>query len=198
MKKLELYWDVGSPYTYLAITQLPDLIKRTGAQVELMPFLLGGVFKGANNRMPAEVPAKAMYLMQDLVRWRDHYKVPLKIPPSELVFPVNSLLAMRVAIFAKRQGKGDEYCRQIFKAYWAEGRDVGLQNEVEAAASASGLDPAAAIAGASEQSVKDELRKNTEDAVARGAFGAPAMFIGEQLFWGNDRLDFVERALLSS
>lgn len=198
MKKLELYWDVASPYTYLAVTQIDKLIQRTGAEVDLIPFLLGGVFKGANNMMPASNPAKAMYLMHDLVRWREHYQVQMKMPPTELIFPLNSILPMRAAIFAKRSGKGAEYCREIFRAYWAEGRNVSEQAEVESVARAAGLDPAAVLAGANEQSVKDELRKNTEEAVARGAFGAPTMYVGDQMFFGNDRLHFVEKALMQS
>src|SRR5688572_27095169 len=91
MSKVEVYWDVGSPYTYLAVTQLDGLARRTGATIELIPFLLGGAFKAAGNTMPAAVPAKALYMIEDLRRWRDHYRVPLKLPPNEVIFPLNTL-----------------------------------------------------------------------------------------------------------
>jgi 2-hydroxychromene-2-carboxylate isomerase len=197
MAKLEVFWDVGSPYTYLAVTQLPALAKRTGAEIVLVPFLLGGVFKGAGNTMPAAVPAKATYMMEDLKRWRDLYRVPLKIPPAEVIFPLNTLLPMRAAVAAKRAGKGDVYCNAIFAAYWGDGRDVSLPEVVEEVARSIGIDGAQLLKDAASQEVKDELRKNTEEATARGAFGAPAMFIGDELYWGNDRLDFVERRLLA-
>lgn len=194
--KLEVFWDAGSPYTYLAITQLDALAKKTGAEIELKPFLLGGVFKAAGNTMPAAVPAKAMYLMEDLKRWRDHYGVSMRIPPDEVVFPLNTLLPMRVAVAAKRAGKGDEYCRAVFDAYWRDGHDISQPAEVERICAAVGLDGKAMIEAASSAEVKDDLRKYTDDAVSRGAFGAPAMFIGNELYWGNDRLHFIERRLL--
>src|SRR5690348_199062 len=102
MRKLEVYWDVGSPYTHLAVTQLDGLAQRTGAEVELIPFLLGGVFKATENTMPARVPKKAAYLIEDLRRWRDRYGIAMKMPVVEVTFPLNTLLPMRVAVAAKR------------------------------------------------------------------------------------------------
>jgi 2-hydroxychromene-2-carboxylate isomerase len=195
MTKLEVFWDAGSPYTYLAITQLEGLAKRTGVEIELIPFLLGGVFKAAGNTMPAAVPAKAIHLIQDLARWRDYYGVPMKLPPAEVPFPLNTLVPMRVAVAAKKAGKGDEYCRALFHAYWGEGRDVSQPAEIEKIAASIGLDGKALLEQSSSPEVKDQLRANTDEAVRRGAFGAPAMFIGEELYWGNDRLHFIEQRL---
>lgn len=194
MTKIELFWDVGSPYTYLALTQIDALVERTGAELELRPFLLGGVFKSAGNTMPAAVPAKAIYLAEDLRRWRDHYRVQMKMP-SEVIFPISTLLPMRVAIAAQRAGKGDAFCHAVFSAYWRDGRDVSQSAELEQVVRAVGLDPKSMIDASSSAEVKDALRANTDEAVARGAFGAPALFVGDALFWGNDRLDFVERHL---
>lgn len=195
--KVEFFWDAGSPYTYLALTQLDGLIQRTGATVEMIPFLLGGVFKAAANTMPAAVPAKAVYSMHDLARWRDHYRVPMKIPGmDEVPFPLNTLAAMRVAVAAKMAGKGDEYCRAVFAAYWGDGRDITQPAELEKVITSVGLDPKSMLEASSSSAVKDQLRANTDNAVQRGAFGAPAIFVGEELYWGNDRLDFVERRLL--
>ena len=192
MRKLEFFWDVGSPYTYLASTQMNALRQRTGAEVEFRPLLLGGVFKAAGNQLPATVPNKAQYMLKDLARWRDYYGVPFKL---DAPFPLVTLLPMRTAIAAAARGKGEEYCHAIFRAYWGEGRDVSAPDEVGRVLQMLGLDPKELLEAANAQEVKDKLRANTDEAVARGAFGAPAMFIGDELYWGNDRLDFVERAL---
>lgn len=196
MSKLELFWDVGSPYTYLAVTQIEGLKQRTGAEVELRPFLLGGVFKGAGNTMPAAVPSKAAYMIQDLRRWSDHYGVPIRLPPNEIPFPINSLLPMRAAVAAMIGGSGDAFCHSVFRAYWGEGRDVSGADEVAKVVASIGLDAKTILEAASSQEVKDKLRSNTEEALTRGAFGAPAMFIGDDLYWGNDRLMLVEKRLM--
>lgn len=195
MSKVEVFWDVASPYTYLAITQIAGLRQRTGAEVELRPFLLGGVFKATGNTMPAAVPAKAMYMLQDLRRWRELYNVPLCLPRLETVFPISSLLPMRVAVAALLQGVGEEFCHGIFKAYWAQARDVSQLEVVREVLDEMELPTAALLAAAETQAVKDKLRANTDEAVERGAFGAPAIFVDDQLFVGNDRLQLVEAFL---
>jgi 2-hydroxychromene-2-carboxylate isomerase len=191
MKRVELFWDVGSPYTYLATTQIAGLAERTSATVELRPFLLGGVFKATANHMPAEVQAKARYMLQDLDRWRERYGVRFSFPS---IFPINSLLPMRVA--CALEGRDSErFCHAIMAAYWVDGLDAGTEPVVRGVLDGLALDAGATVARAQTQEVKDRLRKNTEEAVARGAFGAPTFFVGDQMFWGNDRLDFVEAAL---
>lgn len=196
MTKAELFWDVGSPYTHLAVTQVEGLRRRTGAQIELRPFLLGGVFKSAGNPAPASVPAKARYLIEDLRRWRDFYRVPMKLPPNEVPFPLNTLLPMRAAVAARHLGAGDAYCHAVFHAYWGEGRDVSLPDTLAEVARSIGLDPARLLEAASGQAAKDELRAATDEAVRRGAFGAPAIFVGDDLYFGNDRLFMVEQRLM--
>jgi 2-hydroxychromene-2-carboxylate isomerase len=195
MAKLEFFWDVGSPYTYLASTQMEGIRKRTGAEIVFRPFLLGGVFKSAGNTMPASIPAKAAYMMHDLARWCDHYGVVMKLPP-EVPFPPNGLLAMRCAVAADIAGAGEAYCHAVFRAYWGEARDISTEREVSAVLDHIGLQPQRIVEAAQSQPVKDRLRATTEEAVQRGAFGAPALLIGDELYWGNDRLDFVERRLL--
>jgi 2-hydroxychromene-2-carboxylate isomerase len=111
------------------------------------------------------------------------------------VFPVNTVLALRAGIAAASQGRAAPYARQIMKAYWADGADIGQPQVVGEAAAAVGLDGTAILAQAQEQPVKDQLRANTEAAVQRGAFGAPTFFVGEQMFWGNDRLVLLEAYL---
>lgn len=182
---IEFFFDIGSPYTYLASTQLEGLSARTGAGVRWRPFLLGGVFKAVGNVMPANIQGKGPHMLVDLQRWADHYQVPWSFSPF---FPVNSLLPMR-ALAGLPQDEIPAAATAIFRAYWVEG-----QNPSDPAV-LSGLIGAEAVARADAPEVKNQLRANTEEAVARGAFGAPTFFVGDQLFFGNDRLHFVEEAI---
>ncbi|MCA9553031.1 MAG: 2-hydroxychromene-2-carboxylate isomerase [Myxococcales bacterium] len=193
--RLEFFWDVSSPYTYLASTQLDALAERTGAEVVYRPFLLGGVFKATGNVAPAVVPARAVYLSTDLDRWRKRYGVPMKLPLTEVVFPINSVLAMRVATAVDLRGMGKAFCHAAMRAYWEEALDVSTEPVLREVLTRLELDPDAVLAEAASQQVKDALRAASDEAVARGAFGAPAMFVDGALYFGNDRLDFVEAAL---
>ena len=190
--KIEFFWDAASPYTYLAATQIEPLAARTGAVVVWRPFLLGKVFEATGNRMPAAVPAKAKHLFCDVQRWARHYGVPVAFPK---VFPVHSVLALRAGIAAAEQGRGAAFATAVMRAYWADGGDISQPEVVSAVAASVGLDGAALLLQAQAQPVKDQLRVNTEEAVRRGAFGAPSFFVGEQMFWGNDRLVLLEEFL---
>jgi len=190
---IEFFWDAASPYTYLASTQLEAVAARAGAAVVWKPFLLGKVFEATGNKMPAAIPAKGKHLFLDVQRWGAHYGVPVAFPK---VFPVNSVLALRAGIAAGRHGQAAAFAKAVMKAYWADGADIGQPGVVGAIAAALGLDGAALVAQAQEQPVKDQLRANTEEAVRRGAFGAPTFFVGEQMFWGNDRLVLLEEFLV--
>ena len=194
MAAIEIFWDVASPYTYLAITQLPAIAERTGAELVFRPFLLGGVFKATGNNMPGAVPAKGAHMMNDLTRWAEQYGVTIK-KPGEVPFPINSVTPMRVAIVAGRKGLGREAAQALTRAYWGEGRDVSQPEVLTDVVTSLGLDPTEMVKAIQEQSVKDELRTQTGEAVERGAFGAPTMFVEGQMFWGNDRLQHVEAAL---
>jgi 2-hydroxychromene-2-carboxylate isomerase len=191
---IEFFWDAASPYTYLASTQIGALAERAGAALEWKPFLLGKVFEATGNRMPAACPAKGKHLFCDVQRWAAHYGVPVAFPQ---IFPINTVLALRAGIAAAAQGKavGAAYAQAVMKAYWAAGADISQPQAVAAAGAAAGLDGEALVAQAQEQAVKDLLRANTEEAIKRGAFGAPTFFIGEQMFWGNDRLVLLEEHL---
>lgn len=189
---IEFFWDPASPYTYLASTQIGPLAARAGASLEWKPFLLGKVFEATGNRMPAAIPAKGKHLFCDVQRWAQFYGVPVSFPK---VFPVNSVLALRAGIAAAAHGQAAEFACAVMKAYWADGADISQPAVVGEVAAALGLDGAALLAQAQEQPVKDALRANTEEAVRRGAFGAPTFFVGEQMFWGNDRLVLLEQYL---
>lgn len=183
---IEFFWEPGSPYTYLAATQVEALAKDTGAKLVWKPFLLGKVFEARGTKLPASIPAKASYMFKDLARWAEIYQVPLTMPK---VFPVHSLLASRAAIAASQLGHEAAAARAVLHAYWGEGRDISQPEVLQAAFDQAGLDGAAILARAQEQSVKDQLKENTEEALKRGVFGAPSLFVGEAMFWGNDRLD---------
>ena len=186
--KIEVFWDVGSPYTHLAIGQLEAIKKRSGIPVQLRPFLIGGVFKASGNSPPGMLPAKAKYMMHDLMRWRNFLDLDLKLPSEGTPFPINSLLPMRVAMLCETRGNGQAFCEAVFASYWGRGEDVSNVEILSQVIEAVGLAPAETLEAAISSENKAALRANTEEAIERGAFGAPSMFVGDQLFWGNDRI----------
>jgi 2-hydroxychromene-2-carboxylate isomerase len=192
-KQIEFLFDYGSPFSYLANIQLPGFAKRNGAAVIYRPVLLGGVLKATANSSPMTVPAKARYFAVDMRRWAARYGVMLKLNPHP--FMANTLSLMRGAVAAQRLGVFGPYHDAIYRAAWAEGLDLGEQAVLAGVMQRAGVNFSELIAATERQDVKDELRRNTEDAVARGAFGAPTFFVGDEMFWGNDRFDFVEEAL---
>jgi 2-hydroxychromene-2-carboxylate isomerase len=189
---LEFYFDYGSPYSYLADTQLEAIAKRSGATVLRKPMLLGGVFKSTGNHSPAEMPQKSAWSTFDMPLWARHYGVPFQRNPY---FPVNTLALMRGATAAQIDGSFERYHSAIFKAMWVDGRNLNDMNEVAAVLTAAGLDARKIGNRIQEQDVKDRLKATTDEAVARGVFGAPTSFVEGKMFFGNDRLAFVELAL---
>ena len=192
MPRVEYFFDYVSPFAYLADTQLPALAQRTGAEIVHRPFFLGGVMQATKNSPPITVPNKGRYMFVEIQRWAKRYGVPANPNPH---FPVNTLTAMRVAVAALGEPRFGDLHRALFRAVWVDGKNLADEAVLEATVAAAGLDAAALLARAKEQAAKDALRRNTEEAVERGAFGAPTFFVGDEMFWGNDRLDFVEAAL---
>ncbi|WP_207774624.1 2-hydroxychromene-2-carboxylate isomerase [Abyssibacter profundi] len=192
MASIEFFWDPVSPYTYLASTQLPSLAREAGVALVYRPFFLGGVMQATGNRPPATVASKGRYMMADLQMWARAYKVPLTPPET---FPAKTILALRAGLVTEQQGDGERYAQAIMRAYWGQGRDISDPAVVSAVLSELGLDAPAILALTEQDAIKAALKANTEEAVARGAFGAPSLFVGEQLFWGNDRLDLLRRYL---
>lgn len=195
MAKLEYFFDYVSPFAYLADTQLPQLAARTGAEIVYRPFLLGGVMQASHNSPPINVPNKGRYMFTEIQRWSRRYKVEANPNPH---FPVNTLTAMRVSVAALAEPRFSDLHRALFRAVWVDGQNLAEEAALRSIVDAIGLDSTRLLARTKEQEVKDTLRRNTEDAVERGAFGAPTFFVGEEMFWGNDRLDFVEEALNAS
>ena len=194
-KTVEFFYDFGSPTVYLAATQLPDIAASVGATIDWRPMLLGGVFKSTGNQSPVVVPAKAAYMNNDLKRFAKRYGVPFRFNPH---FPINTLALMRGAVAYQDDAVASSTYRDaIFMAIWVEARNLNEPDVIGQVLSDAGLDPAELMNRIGQQAVKDQLIANTEEAVNRGAFGAPTFFVGEQMFFGQDRLDFVTEVLSS-
>jgi 2-hydroxychromene-2-carboxylate isomerase len=191
---VEFYFDVGSPAAYLAWTQLPGIAEAAGREIEYRPFLLGGVFQATGNRSPMEVPAKAQYMLDDLPRFARRYGVPFRHNPH---FPINTLTLMRGALGLQMREpqRMRPYVDAVFRAIWVDARDMNDPATVGQVLQQAGFGPDKLLALASDPAVKDELKARTQEAVARGVFGAPTFFVGQEMFWGQDRLDFVKEAL---
>ena len=194
MNRIEFYFDYGSPYSYLADTQLAGLVERTGAELVYQPMLLGGVFKATGNRSPAAEPVEAKRRHGTVVmrRWIDHYRAEFQPNPH---FPINTLLLMRTCVAAQRDGVFERFHRVIYPGFWVRGENLGDPEVIAQVLDTAGLDGKRLLDRAAEPQVKGELRATTERAVGRGVFGAPTFFVGDQMFFGADQLPFVEQAL---
>ncbi|MCL5041840.1 MAG: 2-hydroxychromene-2-carboxylate isomerase [Gammaproteobacteria bacterium] len=191
-KTLEFFFDVGSPASYLAWTQLPALAAKYEAQLVYRPMLLGAVFQATGNSSPATVPAKGAYSRQDFQRFAKRYGVTLNHNPY---FPINTLMLMRGATAYLGTADFDRYLQAVFTAMWVDEQDMGQPEVVAAALQKAGFDPAEVLQRVQDPVVKEQLKTTTGEAIERGVFGAPTIFVGEQMFFGQDRLDFVAEAL---
>jgi 2-hydroxychromene-2-carboxylate isomerase len=196
MSEVEIWFDVVCPYAYLASTQIEAIAARTGAALRWEPMLLGGVFRAiqqSNDPNLTMSEAKRLHTARDLERWSELFDVPLRKPKDH---PRRTVLAMR-AICAAGEPERVRAIHALFAAYWARGEDVSEPAVVIAALDGAGLAGASLVERADEPDIKDELRRRTERAVLKGIFGVPTMFVKDEMFWGQDRLDWVERALSS-
>jgi 2-hydroxychromene-2-carboxylate isomerase len=193
-KSFEYWFDFGSPAAYLAFTQLPKLETETNAKAVYRPMLLGGVFQATGNQSPASVLAKGAYTFKDFARFAERYGVPFNSNPH---FPINTLLLMRGAIGIQQQEPERflAYCKTVFQAIWVDSLNMNDPAAVGVVLHKAGFDPQSLMALANDAVIKEALKTATTDAVARGVFGAPTFFVGTQMFWGQDRLDFVKEAL---
>ncbi len=192
-RSVEFFYDYGSPFSYLADTQLAGLEKSTKAAVVYRPMLLGAVLKATGNASPMAIPAKGAYMGLELRRWAEQYGVPFTANPFP--FRSNTLRLMRGAVASQRLKVFPAYHRAVFSAFWGQPLDLGDEAVVRSLLEHAGIEPRELLDALEAQETKDELRRNTEQAVRRGVFGAPTFFVGSEMFWGNDRLTFVERAL---
>ncbi len=186
---LEFFYDYVSSYSYMANVAVRSL---EGVEVKYRPMFLGGVMKATGNSPPGTVPAKGRYLARDLRRWAKHYDVPFRF---NSIFPQNTLSALRLALVAQRRGTFDAVHQPLFDAMYVNDRDLSDPAVLAEIVTAAGLDADDYAAAIGTDEIKNELKANTEEAVARGAFGAPTFFVGEEMFFGNDRFDFIRAAI---
>jgi 2-hydroxychromene-2-carboxylate isomerase len=196
---LEVFFDCSSPWTYLAFENLLRLQAELGFEIEWRPILVGGIFNSVNPSVyqsrETPVPAKAAYMKKDLADWARAAGLKIVFPPS--AFPVNSVKAMRGCIWLAPQGRLVDFARACFQAYWSEDRDISQDAVLAELCATVGLDTDAFFAAVADPLVKDQLQANTEEAMARGAFGSPTMFLGDDMYFGNDRLPLVRAALIA-
>lgn len=197
MTRVEFFYDYSSPWTYLAFTRIEELCRRRSAELVWRPMLVGGLFNTVNPSVyearEHPVPAKARYMFKDLHDWARLYEISMKFPPT--IFPVNSVKALRGALVALEQGCISRYSARIFHAYFGEDRDISRDEVLRAIVVEVGLDPEAFFAAIATPAAKDRIRSNTDECAHRGGFGSPTIFLGDDMYFGNDRLVLVEAAL---
>jgi 2-hydroxychromene-2-carboxylate isomerase len=192
---VDFFFDFVSPYTYLARTQLVALTERTGARFRLWPMHLLNLMKRVGNVPTTVICAnKLKYATQDIARWVSRYGVPFQMNPH--VFKGDPSLALTGALVAQKQGAEDAYNRAVFSAFWSEGLDVNDRALLAGRLDAAGLDGKAILKTADEPAYGERLEKNTALAAERGVFGSPTFIVGDDLFFGNDRLGFLEERLV--
>ena len=196
---IEFYFDCSSPWTYLAFHNIQPMAAELGVAIDWKPILVGGIFNTINPSVYASrekpVPAKAKYMLKDLMDWARVSGVTIRHPPS--VFPVNSVKAMRGCILLAPEGRLVPFATAVFEAYWGGDRDISQDAELERVCEGLGIDRKWFFDGIARPDVKDRLRANTEEVVARGGFGSPTIFVGgDDMYFGNDRLPLVRDAVL--
>jgi 2-hydroxychromene-2-carboxylate isomerase len=196
---IDFYFDISSPWTYLAFHNIQPLAAEQNAAIRWKPILVGGVFNSVNPSVYATrdnpVPAKAAYQLKDMQDWARHCELAIKFPPT--VFPVNSVKAMRGCLWLEPQGKLVSFATAAFEAYWGRDEDISRDEVLTRICAQCGIDAAGFLAGIARQEIKDQLKANTEELIRRGGFGSPTMFVdGDDMYFGNDRLPLVRAALL--
>lgn len=197
MKQVEFHYDLVSPYSYLAYGRIRGICDEQGADLILRPMLLGAVHNATGIQAPIETRAKGRYSGKDIHRWAAYYGLPMKFPQP---FPFRTIKTMRAAMFCETRGELQAFTQEAFRLYWEEsGAPEGLEADedgpISEVARRIGASPEEVLEGADGGEAKRALKAATDTAVERGVFGAPAFFVGEEMYWGNDRLHFVEAAL---
>ncbi|MBE8190871.1 MAG: 2-hydroxychromene-2-carboxylate isomerase [Alphaproteobacteria bacterium] len=193
----EFFFDVSSPWTYLAFSRIEAIATHTNTTIDWKPILVGGVFNKVNESVYEQRsnphPVKGRYYTKDLRDWAKFCDIEIGKPP---VFPVRAVDVMRGACVALDAGCLSAYAGAAFRAYWGQLRDISQPEELTAICNEVGLDSEAFFTAITSDDIKGRLRHNTEDLIARGGFGSPTMFIDEtDMYFGNDRLPLVEAAL---
>ena len=197
MVHFEFYFDISSPWTYLAFSRVENIAEKCGVDIDWKPILVGGVFNSVNETVYEQRanphPVKGRYYVKDLQDWAHFCGIEIGAPP---VFPVRAVNLMRAALVALDADCLPDFSRSAFHAYWGELRDVSQPEELAQICTGVGLDPDEVAEKINSDDIKSRLRTNTEELVARGGFGSPTIFInGSDMYFGNDRLPLVEAAL---
>lgn len=193
---IEFFFDCSSPWTYLAFHNIQPLAKEFGEEISWRPILVGGIFNTVNPSVyqsrEKPVPLKARYMLKDLGDWARSAGLAIKMPPT--VFPVNSVKAMRGCIWLGKDVV--PFARAVFEAYWGDDKDISQDTVLTEICRKVGIDPDKFLVAISDQAIKDRLKANTEEVVARGGFGSPTIFVdGTDMYFGNDRLPLIREAL---
>ena len=194
MKSVEFYFDLGSPYSYLAYYRLLQIAEQQEIQVVYKPILLGGVFKATGNRSPIEVPVKGVYSILDMQRWAEYYQIQMQMNPH---FPMNTLTLMRIltGVQLLHLEKFEQVLKLLFDAMFGTPQNLNELTVLAEVLKPSGFSVEDIMSMVQSEVVKQKLITETEQAIQRGIFGAPTFFVGDEMYWGQDRLHFVEQAL---
>ena len=194
MKSVEFYFDLGSPYSYLAYYRLLQMAEQQEIQIVYKPILLGGVFKATGNRSPIEIPVKGAYSILDMQRWAEYYQIPMQMNPH---FPMNTLTLMRIltGVQLLHVEKFEQVLKLLFDAMFGTPQNLNEPNVLAEVLKPSGFSVEDIMSMVQSDVVKQKLITETEQAIQRGLFGAPTFFVGDEMYWGQDRLHFVEQAL---
>ena len=194
MKSVEFYFDLGSPYSYLAYYRLLQMAEQQEIQIVYKPILLGGVFKATGNRSPIEIPVKGAYSILDMQRWAEYYHIPMHMNPH---FPMNTLTLMRIltGVQLLHLEKFEQVLKLLFDAMFGTPQNLNDSTVLAEVLKPSGFSVEDIMSMVQSDVVKQKLITETEQAIQRGIFGAPTFFVGDEMYWGQDRLHFVEQAL---
>ena len=197
---IEFFFDCSSPWTYLAFHNIQPLAAELGEEIRWRPILVGGIFNTVNPSVYASrerpVPLKAAYQRKDLADWARSAGLEIRMPPS--IFPVNSVKAMRGCLWLEPQGRLVPFATAVFEAYWGQDRNIADDAVLEQICTRVGVDAGAFFEATARQDIKDGLRSNAEELIARGGFGSPTIFIGgDDMYFGNDRLPLVREAVIA-
>ena len=195
---IEFFFDCSSPWTYLAFHNIQPLTDELKEAIQWRPVLVGGIFNAVNPSVYAQrdkpVPAKAAYMLKDMQDWADAAGLKIVMPPK--VFPVNSVKAMRGCLWLEPQGKLLAFASAVFEAYWSREEDISQDAVLLKICQSMGVDGAEFLAGIAQPAIKEQLKSNTEEVIRRGGFGSPTLFLGDDMYFGNDRLVLLTAAIL--
>lgn len=191
-KTLDVYFSFSSPFVYLAQTQLPALVDRYQCQINYHFIDLRKLMQLTGNPGPAQVASKLNYLIKDVKDWKNYYNIPLNIPSR---FPIDNRPPIAAALVAKKAGKLTEFMDAVFQAYYVDGRNIDYPEVLKELAVELGLDSETIISAINDPEIQQEIDAETKAAAEKGVFGIPTFFVGDDMYWGNDRLIFVEAAL---